>query len=648
MADQLEFEDSESVRWMHQPSGIEDDIKRKRGSSSDTLLDIFDNGPVPLCKVACAMICCILVLSSLLLSVSLFTDPNLRWGIRVINYEKETIVKKTDISGGGQSSEKPFMVTPSLPSTPSAPSTSLLPAPPKASQAEHDKAYLETVLGANDLKVNTSMKIHHQKPPQLRKKGGNKNTSPSQPSMKGTTIKPKPPTIDLATNKSNSETTTTPQTTTSSTATTPQATTTGTSAQTNNQKKQEMLKEQASKVGATLRANAAAAEAENLASKTAIIKSEYDTVLKKMGIDSTSSAHTVTHVTPFPKNVYSNNSRLLLVAGLEGTGHHAISDMMSVCMKASPSKSCSEDVDLSVMMMHSLAPEKHQIGQFGLFFGEDANRAGQHIQTIESRMKELAKASMSHLYFLGLGKTAKTGMFSYPAFAGPFKAINHPDAFALAVMAEKSNLDFRILVLQRNHLEILASTHKRHFGGNVEARLLIHNAEALLAQLRLLDKRFYRCVDYKTLNKIDDVEKKRLQNFLHPVVLRNSLTGMLKQLHYNNHTTPPSKHKPKASPQTGQMQSLKVQPTALPPKAKPAPKAAAPPKMTTAKVNRRRLNNIDVQYSPMTAPSRGTGNNANANVNIEDLGLIAYEANQLASRLSLIDELCAEANALVP
>lgn len=41
------------------------------------------------------------------------------------------------------------------------------------------------------------------------------------------------------------------------------------------------------------------------------------------------------------------------------------------------------------------------------------------------------------LYVLGLGFSDGVGMLSYPNFGGPNKAVNHPDVFLLAALAEK-------------------------------------------------------------------------------------------------------------------------------------------------------------------------------------------------------------------
>jgi hypothetical protein len=76
-------------------------------------------------------------------------------------------------------------------------------------------------------------------------------------------------------------------------------------------------------------------------------------------------------------------------------------------------------------------------------------------------------------------------MLSYPNLNTEDKALNHPDVFALAVMAEKVGIDFRVLVLQRDAASILWSTEKRHFGDVQEPKILIDNAAALYSQVSL-------------------------------------------------------------------------------------------------------------------------------------------------------------------
>ena len=220
----------------------------------------------------------------------------------------------------------------------------------------------------------------------------------------------------------------------------------------------------------------------------------------------------------------------LLSQGLEGTGHHAISDMVNICMHAPPGRSCSPDRDLTLNLMH----EGSRKG--GLFYAEAAGITRQIVPPILNRMEVLSKQTQSHLYFVGLGKVAGAGMLSYPNYAGSNKELNHPDAYSLALMAEIQKLDFRVLVLQRDPRDIIASVKRRNFGGLSEIRILTQNADDLYTQLSMMSPSFYRCIQYEHLNILNDHQKNEFSNFLHPEVIPSVLDAMLGRLHYKDDT----------------------------------------------------------------------------------------------------------------
>ena len=193
-------------------------------------------------------------------------------------------------------------------------------------------------------------------------------------------------------------------------------------------------------------------------SKDTIIDNNHDVI---NDIEYKNESYSSNHV--LNKYIYSNFSRLLLVAGillmfitifflliittiiillgLEGTGHHAMSDMVNVCMGAPPSRSCSPDRDITMNLMH----ESGKKG--GLFYAEGAGLTHQVIPAILSRMEFLARQKKSHLYFLGLEKVKGSGELSYPNFGGPNKELNHPDAYSIALLSELQGTIILILIL---------------------------------------------------------------------------------------------------------------------------------------------------------------------------------------------------------
>ena len=68
------------------------------------------------------------------------------------------------------------------------------------------------------------------------------------------------------------------------------------------------------------------------------------------------------------------------------------------------------------------------------------------------------------MYDIGLSFVHGSGMFSYPNFNAQNKTLNHPDIILLAMIAELSHIDLRVIILQRKALSILSSTNHRLIG----------------------------------------------------------------------------------------------------------------------------------------------------------------------------------------
>ena len=130
------------------------------------------------------------------------------------------------------------------------------------------------------------------------------------------------------------------------------------------------------------------------------------------------------------KTVY-NSTRVLIVAGLEGTGHHAISAMMEICRKRRP-ELCEADKELSDKLM---LWERSRLAVHGLFGAFDTSISLQLSIDIRSYLQSLANNHTgNHLIYVGLGVTEENGMFSYPSFTGKFKSLDHPDVYQLAII----------------------------------------------------------------------------------------------------------------------------------------------------------------------------------------------------------------------
>ena len=151
-----------------------------------------------------------------------------------------------------------------------------------------------------------------------------------------------------------------------------------------------------------------------------------------------------------------------------------------------------------------------------------------------------ASIETSIFHFQGLEASPNQGMLSYPDSMSLNRALNHPDVFTMSMLAEISNLDLRILVIQRDAKDILRSTSKKmtsRFGGNVEPETLIANAEALYTQLKMLDRSFYHCVHYTKLASLNKAQSQKMADFLHPTIMKDAWQYMIEAVKYPNETS---------------------------------------------------------------------------------------------------------------
>lgn len=163
------------------------------------------------------------------------------------------------------------------------------------------------------------------------------------------------------------------------------------------------------------------------------------------------------------KTIYHPQVRLLFVAGLEGTGHHAWKSMLDVCAAR---RLCVVEEEMTRIMMRF---DPHTRTVHGLFGAADVDSNAAQVAALYRRMKEIAAAAeQAHaapaLHLLGLCFVKYSAMMSYPNYNGLHKSLDHPDISVMAAAAEAAGIDLRVLVLQRNAQEILRSTQKRQIG----------------------------------------------------------------------------------------------------------------------------------------------------------------------------------------
>lgn len=195
------------------------------------------------------------------------------------------------------------------------------------------------------------------------------------------------------------------------------------------------------------------------------------------------------------KKNFNDKARFVFVAGLEGTGHHAMKSLFGAC--APLCKAAAASV--------SGALYKGGSNPTGVFvFGDQdiASILSQRTSFKSALKQETLDATDDTLYILNTMGGGGSGQMSYPNFSGGDKSLHHPNVHELAALAEAAGVDFRVLVLQRNSHEIrLSDVDHRHFGKEAhELAVLADNAAVLSSQLALMDPKFFVCVKYHRLN----------------------------------------------------------------------------------------------------------------------------------------------------
>ena len=357
------------------------------------------------------------------------------------------------------------------------------------------------------------------------------------------------------------------------------------------------------------------------------------------------------------KKQSSELNRLIFIAGLEGTGHHGARAVFNVCVKK---KLCKVDYPITDQIMRY--DWKTDI-LHGLFGAADVNLNAVEAVNVLRSMRRTAGQGGSNLNFLGLCYATRSGMLSYPNFNGKHKTLDHPDLHMIATLAEAAGLDFRVLVLQRDADEVLRSNSRRGYGGSLGPKVLIANAEALQAELALVDPRFFRCVQYRSLGVLSAEGRRQLADFLHPTLLQPQLMDeMLSKFKYTGNTDALASRRLQVQGQEAASKGVDSN------RADMGEQIGAPTIMrrkerlekvraSRAAVMHSSRNSSEIQSSPAARMQR---REARKRLSAdEQLGVAAapneqarvlaaqYHARQLRKRLQLIDQQCARAQPLL-
>eukprot|EP00924_Labyrinthula_sp_SR-Ha-C_P006241 augustus_masked-scaffold_31-processed-gene-0.41-mRNA-1 protein AED:1.00 eAED:1.00 QI:0/0/0/0/1/1/2/0/484 len=206
-----------------------------------------------------------------------------------------------------------------------------------------------------------------------------------------------------------------------------------------------------------------------------------------------------------PKKVFKDDVRFVFAVGLEGIGHHFIGPMF----KSSRNSECPP---LPVDDDGKASTLAHDNMKKGLF-GSNATRDEQKDRLIKYMEMALGVANKRTAHgrrsvMINTMCGMKVGMLSYPNdfMTNKCHKTDFVDVRVLAEMFEAINLDFRVIFMYRNALDVLLSTSvRRGMGrwGELEG-IYEHITEKYIIkeQMNRLDPAFYKCFDYDKLPKL--------------------------------------------------------------------------------------------------------------------------------------------------
>ncbi len=97
----------------------------------------------------------------------------------------------------------------------------------------------------------------------------------------------------------------------------------------------------------------------------------------------------------YKKTQFNDKKRLLFVAGLEGSGHHALHAMFDICFDE---KLCVAEGDITHSILHL---NKTDFLVHGLFAAEDGESSTEHLKVVYTAFKNLAISKVDKLHIIG-------------------------------------------------------------------------------------------------------------------------------------------------------------------------------------------------------------------------------------------------------
>eukprot|EP00924_Labyrinthula_sp_SR-Ha-C_P006244 snap_masked-scaffold_31-processed-gene-0.19-mRNA-1 protein AED:1.00 eAED:1.00 QI:0/-1/0/0/-1/1/1/0/389 len=202
------------------------------------------------------------------------------------------------------------------------------------------------------------------------------------------------------------------------------------------------------------------------------------------------------------KKAFSSDIKFVFAVGLEGNGHHFLGPMFD----SSNNTRCLPNPTRNTGFASTLAHNKMRSGLFG-----SKNVGEKRKQSLIDYMKVILgvayePSDIEHRsIIINTMCDMRVGMLSYPNghFSNECHKTDFPDVRVLADIFEALNLDFRVMFMYRNALDILISTAVRRWfaSWNKLAKMYAHINEKFIIEQQLLrlDPAFFKCFDYDSL-----------------------------------------------------------------------------------------------------------------------------------------------------
>lgn len=190
------------------------------------------------------------------------------------------------------------------------------------------------------------------------------------------------------------------------------------------------------------------------------------------------------------KTVFSNKTRFVFVMGLEGSGHHMFHKVFAKCKKCK-----------CIPSLHNFrfCQNSNKKGLFGSeITREEITQEMDYLQAEAEKWTSMKDATVFiNTYCITCGES------SYPNYGGHCRRYKYSDVRLMAEIFESLEIDFRVLIVLRNAVDVLLSTTVHRGYGEWVSAAQHYSAMVrdvmMHSQLERLDKAFFTYLDYDLL-----------------------------------------------------------------------------------------------------------------------------------------------------